>query len=61
MWQIYEPYYSEKTKLKLLKSATTEQLIEYLYPVVRRKERRWDLQGKLKEPICLKCIAAAEE
>lgn len=30
MWQIYEPYYSEKTKLKMLKSATTEQLIEYL-------------------------------
>ena len=28
--QIYEPYYSERTKLKLLKSASTEQLIEFI-------------------------------
>jgi hypothetical protein len=27
---IHEPYYSERTKLKLLKSASTEQLIEFL-------------------------------
>ena len=30
MWKIYEPYYSEETKLKLLRSASTEQLIEFL-------------------------------
>ena len=30
MWLIHEPYYSEHTKLKLLKSASREQLIEFL-------------------------------
>ena len=33
MWLIHEPYYSERTKLKLLKSASTEKLIEYLLMV----------------------------
>lgn len=32
---IHEPYYSERTKLKLLKSASTEQLIEYLLMMTR--------------------------
>lgn len=30
MWQINVPYYSERTRLKLLKSASAEQLIEFL-------------------------------
>lgn len=30
------PYYSERVKLKLLKSATHEQLIEYLLMLTRR-------------------------
>ena len=38
MWQINEPYYSEKTKLKLLKSASTEQLIEFLLMMTRSKK-----------------------
>ena len=38
MWQISNPCYSEKTKLKLLKSATTEQLMEYLLMITRSAE-----------------------
>lgn len=38
MWQISEPCYSEKTKLKMLKSASTEKLMEYLLMVTRRAE-----------------------
>jgi hypothetical protein len=30
MWQINEACYSERTKLKMLKNASTEQLIEFL-------------------------------
>ena len=36
MWQTNEPYYSEKCKLKMLKSATTEQLMEFLLMITRR-------------------------
>ena len=39
MWQIYEPYYSERTKLKLLKSASTEQLIEFLLMITGSVKR----------------------
>jgi hypothetical protein len=38
MWQINEPYYSDKTKLKMLKEASTEKLMEYLLMVTRRAE-----------------------
>lgn len=38
MWQTNEPYYSERTKLKMLKDATKEQLIEFLVMVTRRTE-----------------------
>lgn len=30
MWQKNNLYYSERTKLKLLKNASTDQLIEFL-------------------------------
>lgn len=38
MWQTSKPYYTEKTKLKMLKSASTEKLMEYLLMVTRRAE-----------------------
>ena len=38
MWQINEHYYSEKSKLKMLKSASTEKLIEYLLMITWRTE-----------------------
>ena len=38
MWQMYEPYYTEKTKLKMLKSASTEQLIQFLLMVTGGKK-----------------------
>ena len=39
MWQINEPYYSERAKLKMLKSATTEQLIEFLLMITGSVKR----------------------
>ena len=30
MWLIHEPYCSDRTKLKMLKEASYEQLIEFL-------------------------------
>lgn len=38
MWQTSEVYYSERAKLKMLKSASTEKLTEYLLMVTRRAE-----------------------
>ena len=38
MWQTNEPYYSEKTKLNMLKNATTEQLMEFLLTITRRAQ-----------------------
>lgn len=38
MWQRNEPYYSEKAKLKMLKEASTEKLMEFLLIVTRREE-----------------------
>ena len=39
MWQTNEHYYSEKAKLKMLKSATTEQLIKYLLMITGSVKR----------------------
>ena len=39
MWQISEPYYSEKNKLKMLKSASYEQLVEFLLIMTGSKKR----------------------
>lgn len=35
MWQMNEPYYSERAKLKMLKEAPMEKLIEFLLMVTR--------------------------
>lgn len=39
MWQTSEPYYTKKSKLKMLKSATTEQLIEYLLMITGSEKK----------------------
>lgn len=39
MWQINEAFYSERTKLKLLKNAPTEKLIEFLLMVTGSVKR----------------------
>ena len=39
MWQIHEPHYSERTKLKLLKNASTEKLIEFLLMMTGSEKR----------------------
>lgn len=39
MWKRYEPYYSYKTKLKMLKSASTERLIEFLLMMTGGKKK----------------------
>lgn len=38
MWQKNEVYYSESTRLKLLKTAPFEKLVEYLLMITRRAE-----------------------
>lgn len=39
MWQMNDLYYSEKDKLKLLKSASADQLIEFLLRVTGSKKK----------------------
>jgi hypothetical protein len=39
MWQENNIYYSEKSILKLLKSASTEKLIEYLLMMTGRAKK----------------------
>lgn len=39
MWTRNEPYYSYKTKLKMLKSASTGQLIEFLLMMTGSKKK----------------------